>query len=398
MAEERLQKVLARAGIASRRASEALITEGRVSVDGRIVRELGVRVNARASRIEVDGKRLVAEPLVYIVLHKPRGVMCTLSDPEGRPTVAELLRDVGVRVVPIGRLDFHTSGALLCTNDGDFAGKLLHPRGKVPKEYVAKVRGVVDERALERWRESILIDGRATQPADVHLMRVEGDKSWLSIVLKEGRNRQVRRLGEATGFEVLRLVRVAHAGITAEKVLPGQWRHLTREELKALKQTYGVPHRIHTPPELDHMGGRLVRSSSAKARSQAAAPGARGFRDNEDVPRPGRHEESGYRAASAPRDTKPSRFTSGTWGAEEGSRGRTERRPSGPARGESAGRGPSRRASGATGGRASGSPRREDAHARGRFSRQEGAGEGSRHAGPPRASRPERPTRTRRTR
>jgi 23S rRNA pseudouridine2605 synthase len=247
MAEERLQKVLARAGIASRRAAEELIKKGRVKVDGRVVDELGVRVDARRAKIEVDGNRLLAEPLAYIVLHKPRGVMCTLSDPEGRPTVAELLRAVGVRVVPVGRLDFHTSGALLCTNDGDFANALAHPRNKAKKVYVAKVQGLVQDEQLLEWRKSIEIDGRATAPAEVRRLRFEGDKTWLELTLREGRNRQVRRLGEATGSLVMRLARISHAGITAEDLRPGQWRHLSLDELVALKREFGVPHRVRSP-------------------------------------------------------------------------------------------------------------------------------------------------------
>ncbi len=244
MADERLQKVLARAGIASRRAAEELITKGRVKVDGRVIDELGVRVDPRRAKIEVDGNRLMAEPLVYVVLHKPRGVMCTLSDPEGRPTVAELLRAVGVRVVPVGRLDFHTSGALLCTNDGDFSNALAHPRNKAKKVYVAKVQGLVQDDQLLDWRKSIEIDGRATAPAEVRRLRFEGDKTWLELTLREGRNRQVRRLGEATGSLVMRLARISHAGVTAEDLRPGQWRHLTLDELAALKKEFGVPHRV----------------------------------------------------------------------------------------------------------------------------------------------------------
>src|SRR4051812_2515528 len=159
---ERLQKVLAQAGIASRRAAEEIILAGRVRVDGKIVRELGTQVDPRTSRVEVDGNKIVAEKQIYIVLHKPRGVVCTLSDPEGRPTIAELIKDAGARVVPVGRLDFHTSGALICTNDGDFAQGLAHPKKHVPKVYVAKVQGAVDDEALDKFGERIVIDGRPT--------------------------------------------------------------------------------------------------------------------------------------------------------------------------------------------------------------------------------------------
>ncbi|HTQ06229.1 MAG TPA: pseudouridine synthase, partial [Polyangiaceae bacterium] len=285
MPEERLQKVLARAGVASRRAAEALITAGRVRVDGRIVSELGVRVGTRA-RVEVDGRLVVAEPLVYIVLHKPRGVVCTLKDPEGRPTVAEYLKDVGARVVPVGRLDFHTSGALICTNDGELASHLMHPRHHAKKEYVAKVSGVVDEKALERLRERIVIDGRATQPAEVNLLRVEDGKSWLSVKLGEGRNRQVRRLGEHAGMPVMRLARVAHAGITAEGLRPGEWRRLTLDELRTMKQEYGVPRRIHAAdPLADARGGRVTLR-------KPRAPAGRG-RELNDRPRPPREAAHG---------------------------------------------------------------------------------------------------------
>jgi 23S rRNA pseudouridine2605 synthase len=271
--EERLQKVLARAGIASRRAAEALIVAGRVRVDGQVVSELGVKVNTRA-RIEVDGRIVVAEPLVYIVLHKPRGVVCTLKDPEGRPTVAEYLKDVGTRVVPVGRLDFHTSGALICTNDGELASHLTHPRHHAQKEYVAKVGGIVNEQSLERFRERIMIDGRATQPAEVHLLRVEDGKSWLSVKLGEGRNRQVRRLGEHAGMPVMRLVRVAHAGIDAEGLRPGEWRRLSGDELRALKKEYGFPRRIHPSDARVEAprGGHLARrKTSADRRDHAPA-------------------------------------------------------------------------------------------------------------------------------
>ncbi len=261
---ERLQKVLARAGLASRRAAEELIQKGRVRVDGRVVTELGVRVGSRA-RIEVDGRKIVAEPLVYLILHKPRAVMCTLKDPEGRPTVAELVQGVGARVVPVGRLDFHTSGALLMSNDGEFASVITHPRHQVPKVYVAKVKGVVDERSLKRLRQSIDIDGEPTRPAEVTVLRLEGDKTWLRVVLKEGKNRQLRRMGEAAGFPVMRLARLEHAGISTEGLRPGDWRHLTADELSDLKKAYGVPRRVHAPkPEPKPTRPRAVRRPQAR--------------------------------------------------------------------------------------------------------------------------------------
>ena len=157
---QRLQKILSQAGVASRRAAERLILDGRVTVDGRVVTELGSRADPIRNRVEVDGRRIAAEPLVYVVFHKPRNVVSTMSDPQGRPTVAEYLRGIEARVVPVGRLDFHTSGTLLLTNDGDLAAALLHPRRESPKVYVAKVAGVVSDDDLDRWQESIEIDGR----------------------------------------------------------------------------------------------------------------------------------------------------------------------------------------------------------------------------------------------
>lgn len=243
MALERLQKILARAGVASRRKAELLIAAGRVRVDGKPVTELGFRCDARRSRVEVDGRRLAPEPLVYGVLHKPRGVVCTLRDPESRPTVSELLRSVGARVVPVGRLDYHTSGTLLFSNDGNFTVTLSHPRRRVPRVYVAKVRGVIDDAGLSRWTRRIEVGGRVTEPAGVRRLRTEGDKTWLEITLREGRNRQVHRLGDAAGYPVLRLIRIAQAGITHEGLRPGQWRLLDTEELVRLKRQFGVPER-----------------------------------------------------------------------------------------------------------------------------------------------------------
>jgi 23S rRNA pseudouridine2605 synthase len=260
--------------VASRRAAEALIVAGRVSVDGKVVTELGTRADPATSRVEVDGRRISAEAFVYLVFHKPRNVVSTLSDPEGRPTVAEYLKRVGARVVPVGRLDFHTSGTLLLTNDGDFAAKLSHPRNESPKIYVAKVQGEVSDGDLLEWEKSIEIDGKPTRPAEVKRLRYEGDKTWLEITLREGKNRQIHRLGEATGFPVMRLARLSFAGITSEGLRPGHYRHLTLDELGRLKREYGVPERVVPPPGVSGSKPRPARSS-AGARTARPRPGRR---------------------------------------------------------------------------------------------------------------------------
>ena len=264
MPEERLQKILAQAGLASRRGAEELIVAGRVRVGGRVVTELGTKADASSARIEVDGRRIQLEKRLYVVLHKPRAVVCTMEDPEGRPTVAEYVKSFRKRIVPVGRLDYHTSGVLLLTNDGDFAARMTHPRRKVPKTYVAKVRGAVLDERLEKWRESILIEGRATRPADVERLRFDGDKTWLQITLHEGKNRQIHRLGEHTGHEVLRLARLDFAGINAENLRPGEARHLTVDELGALRKEYGVPEEIRAPKRTDAKAARRAQNAAEK--------------------------------------------------------------------------------------------------------------------------------------
>jgi 23S rRNA pseudouridine2605 synthase len=259
---ERIQKILAAGGLASRRAAEKLITEGRVRVNGQVVTELGAKADARNDRIEVDGKRVVAEHHVYIVLHKPRGVVATMSDPEGRPTVRDILAPVGARVYPVGRLDFATSGVLLATNDGDFAEGLLHPKRAVPKTYVVKVNGKMKAEDMDRWRSGVQLEDGMTHAAEAKTLRFEGDKTWFELTIKEGRNQQIRRMGEATGFPVMRLARLEFAQISAEGLRPGQWRHMTREELVQLKKTYGVPKSIPSPPEQAVAPARRTRGLS----------------------------------------------------------------------------------------------------------------------------------------
>ncbi len=242
MASERLQKILAQAGIASRRAAERLITDGHVRVNGRIVRELGSKANPVRDRVEVDGKRLVAEKPVYYLLHKPRGVVTTLDDPEGRESIRQLITEVKERIFPVGRLDFQTSGVLLLTNDGAMAQALLHPTRRVPKVYSAKLQGPIDERGLELLRTGVVLDdGEKTAPAEVRQLRSDEKHVWLELTISEGKNRQIHRMAEAIGRRVLRLARISFAGLQIEGLRAGKLRPLTPNELNDLKQKYLNP-------------------------------------------------------------------------------------------------------------------------------------------------------------
>ncbi|MDI1449708.1 pseudouridine synthase [Polyangium sp. 6x1] len=323
--EERLQKIIARSGVSSRRAAEELVTAGRVRVNGRVVTELGAKADPRRDKIEVDGKRLTAESPVYLVLHKPRNVVSTLHDPEGRPTVADHVRSAGARVYPVGRLDFATSGVLLMTNDGEFSNGLLHPRGGVPKTYVLKVRGVMDEGDADVWRTGVELEDGKTLPADVRILRHEGDKTWLEITLREGRNQQIRRMGEATGFPVMRLARLSFAGVTSEGLLPGKWRLLTVDELLAIRKEFGVPKRVR--PAVDQMPAQRAKQQRPRAHV-GAAPRDRGERGERPragyASREGGREERGARPAD-----RRERGTSGP-PRERGTSGPRERGTSRP--------------------------------------------------------------------
>lgn len=234
---ERLHKVLAHAGIASRRASERLILEGRVTVNGRIVSDLGTKVDPADDAIKVDGKRVAAEPAqkTYLLLHKPRGVVTTMSYPEGRPTVAELLRGIRTRVYPVGRLDYDSEGLLLLTDDGDLARDLMHPSSGVEKRYVAKVRGRPEPETLRRLARGIPLDGRRTAPARLKLLR-PAENPWVEIVVAEGRNRQVRRMFQAVGHPVQKLRRTAYGGVELGSLAPGAFRALTPAEVRKLRR------------------------------------------------------------------------------------------------------------------------------------------------------------------
>jgi len=239
MAAERLQKILAHAGVASRRAAEKLITEGHVRVNGRVVTELGARADSFRDKVEVDGRRVVLEKPAYYLLHKPREMVTTLSDPEGRESIGDILKTVPERVYPVGRLDYHTSGALLVTNDGELADALLSPRRKVPKVYAAKLRGHLDVPELDKLRNGVkLDDGYVTKPAEVFVLREESKNTWVQITLMEGKNRQIHRMGLAIGHPVQRLVRMSFAGVSTEGLRPGEIRPLGKTEVDKLKKQY----------------------------------------------------------------------------------------------------------------------------------------------------------------
>jgi 23S rRNA pseudouridine2605 synthase len=305
MAKERLQKIVARAGVASRRAAEDLILAGRVRVNGAVVTTLGTKVD-RGDKVEVDGRRLVAEAPVYLVLNKPRGVVSTVSDPEGRTTVRALLRAVSARVFPVGRLDYHTSGVLLLTNDGEFMDALLHPKRDVPKSYVVKVQGEMKEPDRKRWEEGVVIDGEKTRPAEVFLIRREKGKTWLEVTLYEGRNQQIRKMGDATGYPVMRLSRTSFAGITSEGLRPGDYRPLMAGELIDLRKSYGVPRRLPRPSPpgaapVKNRGGQTM--SGAPTAAAPAFFGARATAKRQRSPRTGPRRLTAGAPAPTPRKT-----------------------------------------------------------------------------------------------
>ncbi len=241
---ERLQKILSAAGVASRRAAEEYIRQSRVSVNGETVAELGTKADVDADDIRVDGRRLKRRSRCrYILLYKPRGYITSRSDPERRPTVIDLLIKGGVReyVYPVGRLDYDSEGLLLLTSDGDLAARLTHPRHGVEREYEARVRGVPDRHALERLARGVMLDGRRTAPAGVQLRRVieraaGSAQAVLALTIREGRQRQVRRMCEGVGHPVVRLHRVRIGPIRDDRIRSGEFRELTAKEIAALKR------------------------------------------------------------------------------------------------------------------------------------------------------------------
>ncbi|MBM4780522.1 MAG: rRNA pseudouridine synthase [Archangiaceae bacterium] len=235
--QERLQKYLARAGIASRRAAETLITAGRVKVNGSIVRELGTKVDGAKDLVVVDGKPAVApSEKTWFLLYKPPGVVTTLKDPQGRPTISDYLHGVPSRVFPVGRLDYDAEGALLLTDDGDVANKLMHPRHQVRRVYLAKVKGDPTDASLEKLRGGVRLEDGFAKPTDVSRFEKADKNTWLRLVVTEGRPHLIKRLCAAIGHPVVRLFRPSHAGIPVDGLKPGHLRELTTEEVKRIHQ------------------------------------------------------------------------------------------------------------------------------------------------------------------
>lgn len=245
MSVERLQKVLARAGVASRRGSEDLIRQGRVTVNGRVP-ELGAKVDAEADAIKVDGKLIGAPPAKsYLLLNKPTGYLTTRSDPEGRPTVLELIAPRHRKnLVPVGRLDYLTEGLILLTNDGDLAHRVAHPSHGCTKTYLVKVKGHPKPEAIKRLREGVVLDGRRTSPAVVKEAEVRGrraakENSWWTVEIAEGRTRQIREMFFRVGHPVQRLKRVAIGRVEDPRLAVGSYRELTESEVAGLRSSSG---------------------------------------------------------------------------------------------------------------------------------------------------------------
>ena len=230
----RLQKFLSECSVASRRKAEELIADGKVKVNGHIA-SVGDKVDPKRDKVTVKGKRVVAQnKKVYIMLNKPRGYVATLKDEYDRKTVSDLVKDVGIKVFPVGRLDRDSEGLLFLTNDGDFANGITHPSKNVNKTYAVTVKGTADDEQIEKMSVGVLIDGRKTLPCDVFVTERKSDRTFLKFIISEGRNRQIRKMCEAVGLQVLRLKRLEIAGVKLGGLKLGAWRELNEREMTRL--------------------------------------------------------------------------------------------------------------------------------------------------------------------
>lgn len=232
---ERLQKLLSMAGVASRREAEGFIAAGRVAVNGVVVTELGSKADPERDKITLDGVEVKPSAAkIYILLNKPVGYMTTLKDPEGRPVVTDLLKDIKARVYPVGRLDYNTEGLLLLTNDGEWANALAHPRREVDKEYMVRVKGAVSPEQVGRLMAGVELEDGKTAPAEVRIAKESDNNTWISVIIHEGRYRQVRRMCEAVSLSVVRLKRVSYGFLDLGELTPGEYRFLSADEAARL--------------------------------------------------------------------------------------------------------------------------------------------------------------------
>jgi pseudouridine synthase len=279
MADERVQKVLAAAGIASRRACEELIAHGRVTVNGEVV-ELGAKCDPTSDVIAVDGERVNTDPdKLYVLLNKPRGVVTTADDPQGRPTVVDLV-NLPQRLYPVGRLDQDTEGLLLLTNDGELTHQLLHPSFEVERTYVALVPGPVRKKALAQLREGIELEDGIARARRARVLEEERGRALIELVMIEGRKREVRRMFGALGLTVERLARVAYAGVELGDLRQGKWRFLTQSEIGKLHAAVTASRRDDKPTgrQTDNKSGRDPRRSTRRERDARATNAARATR------------------------------------------------------------------------------------------------------------------------
>jgi 23S rRNA pseudouridine2605 synthase len=231
----RLAKYLANQGAASRRKSEVLISQGRVTVNGSTVSEQGFKIDPQKDRVEVDGKLLMPEAKVYILLNKPSGYLSSVSDPWGRPVVVDLIKDSNRRIYPVGRLDFDTEGLLLLSNDGEFANLIIHPRHQIDKKYEALVTGRVSKDTISKLKKGIVLEDGITAPAQARILGYEPEKTLVEIIIHEGKKRQIKRMLACVGHPVEKLKRTGIAFLTLEGLSVGQYRYLTSEEVVKLK-------------------------------------------------------------------------------------------------------------------------------------------------------------------
>ncbi|SFM85825.1 pseudouridine synthase [Thermodesulforhabdus norvegica] len=237
----RLQKFIAQAGLTSRRKAEEWIRAGRVQVNDRVVTEMGVVIDPSVDVVKVDGH--VVEPLPtrrYVALYKPRFCVTTLYDPQGRPTVMDFVTSIRERIYPVGRLDFDAEGLLLLTNDGELAHRLIHPSYGVKKEYLVLVKGHPGKWFFQKWRDGVYLEEGKTSPAEVYLVKRERLGTWVRVIMHQGWYRQIKRMGQVTGYPVLRIKRIAYGPITLEGLKPGKFRELSRQEVRELYRLTGL--------------------------------------------------------------------------------------------------------------------------------------------------------------